>query len=232
MLSPRLPIRADASTLDSSPRAPRLSAQQRGLPPARLLVVLATQVQIRARVYLREVGGRDEPTQAPEPQGANSAVAVGKTYCKRRRVLPRGGSLSCVLEHPVVLVMRADPEPNHVIPVPYTQHPVIDVDADGINRPPLANSLELQTGMAWILREQPVRFACLPLDLLWQSPVCLPEAWLCERPHATGRRDQGAEYVLHAAPPALRLRTAPAGSRTPGEQRAQPTVAPNSTLRV
>jgi hypothetical protein len=52
-----------------------------------------------------------------------------------------------MIDEMLVFIMRADPEPDYVVTLENAECPVVDADANGIDRAGRMNQLEAETGM-------------------------------------------------------------------------------------
>jgi hypothetical protein len=81
----------------------------------------------------------------------------------------------------VVLAVRADPEPDHILPISHAQRPVVYCDPRRVYWPSLANPFELQARVRRVRCEQPICLTRLTSNVVRQQPVRLPEAGMRER---------------------------------------------------
>lgn len=83
------------------------------------------------------------------------------------------------VEETVVIGVRADPEPNHVLAVSRRQGSVPKANARGPDALDSLNWLESQAWMAGIRKEPSVCFARSLLNILWQSRERVAELPRC-----------------------------------------------------
>src|SRR2546430_2984137 len=121
--------------------------------------------------------------------------------------------------------MRADPEPNDLVPCPHGERPIGEADAcreDGSGR---MNLLESEAGMGGVAAEQVVGKTGLGLNLRRQGSEGLANRFVvCEVRVCQGRV---GEYDPHGAPATLHRRgfqTLPAASRTKRPRARRPSL--------
>ena len=83
---------------------------------------------------------------------------------------------SFLLDHPLVFVMGANPDPNKVRAIFYGKRPVIDSRS---RCPKLPDFFEMKRGMGRVLLQQfKILFRC-PLDSFWEIIKAFPETTCC-----------------------------------------------------
>ena len=78
-------------------------------------------------------------------------------------------------------MVRADPEPHDVTSVQHSKSPIVIAYPYRINRTPTAHPLEIQTRMIGVKCEEAVGLPRLPLNVIREEPICIPETSVRKR---------------------------------------------------
>jgi len=73
------------------------------------------------------------------------------------------------VEQPIIILVRANPEPDDRLSLPYANRTIISRDAHGVDRSVDVHLFETKAGMPWVFLKQFVRFPARRLILSGSS---------------------------------------------------------------